>query len=457
MCGIVGCVGKIWKNEEDAFKLMLQFDTTRGPHSTGVLSVRTNHKNWGYLKSVGTPWELMSCKGWAGLINPAHRLLLGHNRWATAGEINNDNAHPFHHGKFVGVHNGTLRGQHRLKDYKKFDVDSENIYYNMDEEGVEETIKKLNGAFALVWYNIEEGVVQMCRNKERPLYLCKSEEGKTYFWASEPWMLKVALGKCGIKHTEPVELEEGKLLTLEVPETLDLSEHAAYLPKIKKVELYDATTHYSSNNWSYNTYSNKNDRDGVKSNIVPFIRPAVGSKQLRAYCGNSVFFSVIGSRSLGNMDYILCEVEDETSPEIRIFVNQKTKLGRLLLSSNKYFRAKVKGSTAKEKYGNYLTVDHRTIEEVEDTPDVIKQLELISQRDESNEGVISEEDKKIMLPANNGKMVPLDKWFKATERGCSWCSDFPRVADADALTWFAEDQFLCPSCSKDPSVMQYIQ
>jgi hypothetical protein len=172
--------------------------------------------------------------------------------------------------------------------------------------------------------------------------------------------------------------------------------------------------------------------------------------------GKQVVFSVIGQRNHANMDYILCEVEDSAAPDVRIFASGKTKLGKLLLSSNKFFKAKVKGCTSKEQFGNYLTVDHRTLEEVEDTEKLVEQLELIKQRDEAAEGVISEEDKKIMLPANNGKMVTLEQWYKHTEKGCSWCSDFPRVSEAGELTWFAEDQFLCPSCSKEPDVMQYL-
>src|SRR5699024_5961055 len=218
MCGIVGCVGHLTSKEEKAFKMLLQIDTIRGPHSTGVLNVsRDPNHGWETLKQVGTPWELFEDKAWSGLWSRLSSALLGHNRWATSGEINNDNAHPFHDEHIVGVHNGTLVTQKDLHNHEQYKVDSENIIHNLAKEGARETLRKLFGAFALVWYDDNERTINMVRNEERPLYFCKVNDGRTYFWASESWMLNVALDRAGISHEDPVDIGVGNLFKFEVP------------------------------------------------------------------------------------------------------------------------------------------------------------------------------------------------------------------------------------------------
>lgn len=455
MCGIVGCVGRIYRAEEEAFKTLLQLDTTRGPHSTGVVSVGTTRENSTWMKKTGTPWELFDCKGWGAFNARTHRALIGHNRYATAGKITNDNAHPFEHGDFTGVHNGTISARWRLKDHGKFEVDSENIYFNMAEEGIEATLKKLEGPFALVWYNAATGQIQMVRNSQRPLFVCKSEDGKTYFWASEPWMLQVALKKHNIKHTEAVEIKEGELITFDVPfGDITALETDKFLPHIKSVEFYKAPEYkWNGYHQGSNFHHGPNQpaqKGGAKNNIVPFTggRNQVGQRYLTQYLGKEVVFSVIGERSHNKQDYILCSVEDYLEPDIRIFTKSSQKLGKLLLNSDKMFKGKVKSCTSKDQFGNYLALDHRTIREMDDG-EVKQQLELIEQRDETNSPI-------DMYPVGRGKMVTLEEWYRRTEGGCTWCSDFPKPEEADALIWFRENEYVCPSCSKEDEVMFYI-
>lgn len=460
MCGIVGCVGKIWKSEQDAFKLLLQLDTIRGPHSTGVISVGSTVGSWQYLKAVGTPWELMEGSDWTKFSNSTHRVLCGHNRWATVGEVNSDNAHPFVHGNFIGVHNGTLRAQWRLKDHKDHDVDSSNIYYNMMHEGVEETLKKLDGALALVWYNAETHQLCMVRNSERPLMITKTEDGNTYFWASEGWMLSVALAKSAIKHGEIVEVEAGKLVTFDVPVGSDVSKLENFLPKIKPVEfykyippVYDHTAHSSGKNEydGYGIYGGHRPRYAGRTttsrSLVPFVRSPTGRDILEGYLHKTVVFSVVGARSLNNQDFILCEVEDNVGADIRIFVTAKTKTGKLLLGSSHLFKAKVKGMTTKEHFGHYLTVDHRSIQVVTETQDIL------NQRDESA-GEVTESVTKFSVYKN--EQVDIDTWYRHTADGCGWCGSFPTPKDADTLTWNATREFFCSDCLKDHNVREFL-
>lgn len=218
MCGIVGAAGKLSVNEDKMVKTMLQLDTIRGPHSTGLFGARNNGDNI-IFKKMGTPWEVAEYKGWDTFWRNQYNVLIGHNRWATQGGINHINAHPFHHGDIYGVHNGTLNNStrtHLLDDAKDFDVDSENIYYHMNKNGVDATVNKLDGAFALVWFDNVARTLNLTRNSQRPLHFCYSADRKTIFWASEAWMIRIAAAKHSVEIQEVLELKVGVLFSIPI-------------------------------------------------------------------------------------------------------------------------------------------------------------------------------------------------------------------------------------------------
>src|SRR3546814_3056993 len=117
---------------------------------------------------------MFSTKDFGDLMKRTHLMLFGHNRAATKGAVNQENAHPFNHGDIVGCHNGTLYNVTNLDDHKDFKVDSENIFYDMSRNGAKATIAKLQGAFALCWYDESNRTVNLVRNSQRPMY--RSEE-----------------------------------------------------------------------------------------------------------------------------------------------------------------------------------------------------------------------------------------------------------------------------------------
>lgn len=167
------------------------------------------------VKDVGTPWDLYHNWKWHGALSGINCLLLGHNRWATVGGINRHTAHPFDFTSLIGAHNGTLKRQNLLDNSAMFDVDSENLYYHMDINGLDDTLTKTDGAFALTWYNRHEGTMNFIRNDDRELYYVVSECG-VLFWASEEWMLIVALSKFSIKHGKASLFDVRKHYSLKV-------------------------------------------------------------------------------------------------------------------------------------------------------------------------------------------------------------------------------------------------
>ncbi len=415
MCGLVGVMGRITFQEEKAFKYLLQLDTVRGPHSTGVLSV--NQKGEAkVIKEVGTPWELFDSKKWDKFIQGSHNLLLGHNRYATQGAINKINAHPFEFEHIIGAHNGTLRSMYQLDDYLQFDVDSEALYHHMNKNTVEDTIKKVNGAFALTWYDKRDATLNITRNAERPMYMTRSNDGKTLFWASEDWMLIVALANVGLKHGDIKQVAPMEYYKFNVPQAL-----AANCPMIE----FDKQV---LEGYKYVTYSANTNT----SNVSNF--PKKSSKELSQYVGVPSLVEVVREvKPTGQYSqaYVEATLENDRDIMFRIFAQENSEQWENLLTSPNLF--KVTAKSCNYVGGGYLTVDLRSI------------IEVI------------EEEGPELFKIYDGEMVTEEQFNLATSCGCCWCTQAPDAADADDIIWFDKENFLCKSCAEEDNVKPYIQ
>lgn len=222
MCGLVGVAGDLSQADVKAFNAMLYFDYVRGSHSTGVASINGYGKEpVTLIKAATDPLGLMAFKAYDQNVTAFKRVLMGHNRHATKGSINRPNAHPFHVGNIVGAHNGTLDYLclKDLADGPEGETDSEQLVATIDafDGDIARAIALASGAWALTIYNIAENELSLVRNAQRPLFYCLSESKKTLYWASESWMLNVALHRENIKHMKVMELPVDTILSWGVP------------------------------------------------------------------------------------------------------------------------------------------------------------------------------------------------------------------------------------------------
>lgn len=436
MCGIVCAFGKIWKKEEEAFKTMLMFDTIRGPHSTGVGSVlRHNPDNVHYVKQVGTPWELFKEKDFNNMMARFHGMLLGHNRYATKGKITADNAHPFIQGDLLGVHNGTIWNQSDLDSNKEFEVDSQNIYHDMSVNGYEKTLTKINGPFALVWYDKSNHTMNAVRNEQRPLYYVFSQDKKTIFFASESWMLHVALTKNEIAFGDIQQVPVAKLHTIKMPDKQGddvelVVTDAKFYEKPRVV--------YNNSTSSYNYKGNSNSATSKSGNVFN-IGDAKAAK-IKKLIGKEVFFSICGVRKIGNAKYILAELETNPEVQIKFFDNGDVAFWKKLIDSTAIFKGKVKSWSG---HGSdfYLTIERRSI--LEATKEEFEALD----KEQDKEG----ERKPDTFSAKGfeGKDLNLAQWEFATENGCNMCGTLPSRMHADFLIWTGPRSFCCVDCDAE--------
>lgn len=218
MCGIVGVAGNLTAKEEKAFNTMLILDAIRGIDSTGAAFIHS-HVDPTITKQVGNPYELMGMGVYTKAMNKANKAIIGHNRWATVGDVSRRTAHPFEFDSLIGVHNGTLKTKWKLADAADFKVDSENFFHHVDKLGLKDAMKNMDGAWSLVWWDKYEDKLCFLRNKERPMHIVFSEDKSKMFWASERWMVAVAADREGIKLGEFHTTGEDLLYEFEIDAT----------------------------------------------------------------------------------------------------------------------------------------------------------------------------------------------------------------------------------------------
>lgn len=269
MCGLVGCAGLLGVAHEKALSQLLIIDQLRGTHSVGLLGVNYN-KEWTLSHSTQNPASALQTAEFKDTMKGVNRLFIGHNRYATQGKVNVANAHPFHYGDIIGAHNGTLVSE-ALLPVKKHEVDSQNLYDSLNTAGsIEELSPRIEGAFALTWYDMKDEKLHICRNDERELFYTFTKDKKAVFWASEAIMLEFILGriKPAIEHG-PIEAFETKKEYILDPfitatETLEFE---------TKPLVYAAPRSFTGNWW--NKYYSSGDTS-VKKQETPLVTTATG-------------------------------------------------------------------------------------------------------------------------------------------------------------------------------------
>lgn len=231
MCGIVGMAGAINVKEREVFKDMLVACQVRGRDATGAISIGVDN-SVGWAKTVGTPDRLFELKSWDRAVDRYNsKILIGHCRAKTIGENVHQNAHPFDHEHVIGVHNGTLsHGWRQDRSADGYKVDSDWLLSQISERGVEQIIPEISGAWTLNWWDRRNNTINFLRNDERPLYFAWSQDKKTMFWASEPWMLHGVVGR----QIKLADLESGF-------NTCKLAENELWSFEVSKHEGFKAT------------------------------------------------------------------------------------------------------------------------------------------------------------------------------------------------------------------------
>ncbi len=217
MCGIFGC---ILQNGEAASIIhngltKLEY---RGYDSVGIATIQGKQlsikKDSGKIEEVHARHNLDALPG---------RLGIGHTRWATHGAPYKENAHPHTDcdNQIAIVHNGIIENYAEIKTEleelgHKFrsKTDTEVIAHLIEEklktrlslvEAVRETVKQLEGSYAIAVISVKEPDKIVCARKESPLVLGVSEDA-LYVASDIPAFLS--------KTNKSVLIEDGEVVIL---------------------------------------------------------------------------------------------------------------------------------------------------------------------------------------------------------------------------------------------------
>lgn len=463
MCGIIGVASSAgWKDHtkrRDFLHNGLYADALRGFHSTGLLAVPANQNEEIIIHKKAMPaHDFLETRPVGKILTNVdkYHYVVGHNRHATKGSISSKMAHPFQYGDISLVHNGTLVTQGYLPDGLKFTSDSEAITNAINEQGSEETIKELDGAFALVWHDDSDHTLHMVRNEERPLSFAFVKDEDTMLFASEKRMLDWIAIRNGLKMETVYNLNEGYEIIFSVGQLRDFKSIKHKL-RVKPVYQGYYNNGYNNNRGGTNASSNRNangtQSKGASVHTLPSKKQEI-FKKFNLEPGEEYEIEVqkfipfnSGQTSGTVYGYLQGKLKGRVSPhEIRITGLREDEWSWLCESEGaddiRYARASLTQSC--NVSGNYPTFTAINPE--------ISDLNTFMQAGDNDTDKDDDVPFEDVFKGPGGTMITRATMEKYLEHGCANCSCDIEPEDADTLKWTADSRPVCSTCQGDETL-----
>lgn len=416
MCGIVGTLG--WGRPTEIQKFMkhgLFIDTLRGFDSTGIACINKDHKPL-VLKSLLSGYDFVQTQRFDKIVSGLHTLYIGHNRAATRGTVNVDNAHPFEQNPVTLVHNGTLDSWNKLsKEY--FTSDSQAIAQGLAEveeaEAIPEFLESIHGAFALAWYDERTNLFNLARNDKRPMVVAWVDKLDQIVFGSEELILRLAADRAGWDLVDIQEQPPGEHWTMSMDkEGFDKGfEYVSFE--------YKRPVQTNSNYWN-SSYVGRDDK------TIPF---SVDDKVIVTIPDYGIQPFITGNKTQGSTDLLIDGHEELAAKSW--FHNREDYQG--------FFQAKKAGakfvgiiSQVSPQAGNIYIKQIKV-----GTAKEIKAAVNFDPKKHSNSN-------KQYVMGYNKQMLRVETARKFLASGCYHCGT--PIELSDKFTWIKTDAALCEEC-----------
>lgn len=459
MCGLYGAAGDLLPVTERVLRILAVLDSLRGEDSTGVAFIHKFYDTTAVIKEVGNPFNLLETGKYEAQWKKQHRAIIGHNRFATQGAVNKQNAHPFVFDTLIGVHNGTLSSKYRLPDHMDFKVDSQALYNAIEQDGVKRAIAPLGAhgnAWSLVWWDMVDSTLNFLRNKERPMYMVRSEDGKQLYWASENWMLSVALNRCGVKHGEIFSTEEDMHYSVHIDNKGVMHKPRLEVVKADEVAIYVPPKHVNMRKAGETTNSVVPFPTTAKETVKTAIQelkaldaPDKGTevKKQEVPAKQDVLASDPSYVSSQKRTFeVLCACRDGNGSQyVSLFdTNEPTIDIRLYPQRLDWALFDMEGVEITGAISQFCNKGH------DSTAD--RGFYKVSPWTICYPGAIGD-DEEMTVMDHKGKLIT-ETQFKQAYPTCSWCSDTLSILNKNRYTTGGD--CLCPSCAKDPQILEVV-